>query len=71
MNMIPLTSSNIHSAGYDPTTQTLRISFKSGGTYDYADVSEEQAKSFLESKSPGRHFHLNIRGEFNSQKVME
>ena len=38
MKMIDVESSNVAQYGYDLTTETLRVVFKSGGVYDYAHV---------------------------------
>ena len=38
MNMTPVTSDTVRAAGYDHRTQVLRVTFSSGGTYDYYDV---------------------------------
>lgn len=36
--MTPVVSDNVRAAGYDHDTQVLRVTFRSGGTYDYYDV---------------------------------
>lgn len=38
MTMHPATSTNVLAVGYDPTTRTLRVQFRSGGVYDYIGV---------------------------------
>lgn len=38
MNMVPVVSDNVAYVGYDYATQVLRLTFRSGGTYDYFDV---------------------------------
>jgi len=38
MNMTPVTSDTVRAAGYDHRTQVLRVTFSSGGTYDYYAV---------------------------------
>jgi hypothetical protein len=40
MNMTRVISDNIFAVGYDPNSETLRVQFRSGGTYDYSGVSE-------------------------------
>lgn len=39
MTMHPVVSTNVLAVGYDPPTRTLRVRFRSGGTYDYYDVN--------------------------------
>ncbi len=38
MTMHPVISTNVIAVGYDPRTRTLRVQFRSGGTYDYCGV---------------------------------
>lgn len=38
MIMVPVVSDNVASVGYDHATRTMRVRFRSGGTYDYYDV---------------------------------
>ncbi|MEU7005080.1 KTSC domain-containing protein [Nonomuraea sp. NPDC046570] len=37
--MTPVISDNIHAVGYDHRLRVLRVTFKSGGTYEYFDVA--------------------------------
>lgn len=39
MTMHPVVSTNVAAVGYDPPTHTLRVQFRSGGTYDYYGVN--------------------------------
>lgn len=47
MNLIPVTSDNVTAVGYEPTSRTLRVAFRSGGTYDYLGVDPQVFESFL------------------------
>lgn len=67
MNLV--TSSNIAQVGYRESDQTLRVSFKSGGTYDYPGVSMERAKEFMTSNSIGKYYHTNIKGKYEGVKL--
>ena len=42
-------------AGYDKETRVLRIRFREGQGYAYADVSPREAAAFKRVKSPGRY----------------
>lgn len=68
MDMKPVNSSNVKEVGYDPATKTLAISFHSGGTYHYADVSPEKHAEMMAAKSIGGHFHKNIRDKHVTTK---
>jgi KTSC domain len=64
-----VTSSNIESIGYDPSTQTLEVKFKSGGTYSYPGVSQQEYDDFEGASSLGSHFHSKIRNKFSGSKL--
>lgn len=69
MKMIALPSKNIARAGYDAGTQTLRIEFHSGGSYEYANVPSEAWDRLVAADSPGSDFQKNIRGKYEHQKL--
>lgn len=54
MRMIPVDSSNLSAVGHDPVSQILRISFNSGGTYDYFDVPMAAAVARYTQTQHGR-----------------
>lgn len=66
----PVTSSNIHSIGYDAATRTLAIQFRNGGVYHYADVSPDEHQALMQSESKTRHFQAKIRDAKTCQKVI-
>jgi hypothetical protein len=41
MTMHPVVSTNVLAVGYDLPTRTLRVRFRSGGTYDYYGVDPD------------------------------
>ena len=57
-----LQSSNIASAAHDPETNELRVKFKSGATYVYSDVSDDEAHDFFNAPSHGKHHNENLAG---------
>jgi len=69
MNMQPVESSQIHAVGYDAETKTLRVSFKSDGVYDYADVPEQMHADMLAAKSVGSFFHAHVRNVFKHTRL--
>jgi len=70
MEMKMLTSSQIESVGYDNDSSTLRIKFKSGGTYDYLEVEPSVHQELLQNTSPGKYFHSNIKKVYKFEKKM-
>lgn len=65
MNMKPVKSSNIVSAGYDPQAKQVIVDFKGGSSYVYEgvppDVYENFEKTFQEDASSGRYLNQNIK----------
>lgn len=47
MTMHAVDSTNVAAVGYDPASRTLRVEFKSGGVYDYSDVSPDLFEAML------------------------
>lgn len=47
MNMTPVISDTIHAVGYDYRPHVLRVTFKSGGTYEYFNVAPHLYKAML------------------------
>jgi len=68
-NMQPVESSNISERGYCKKTGTLCITFKSGGTFHFPGMSQENADAFFAAKSVGKAFHSMVRGKYESKKV--
>lgn len=58
----PVNSSTILSVGHDPETNEMEVSFKSGKTYNFRNVSAQQFENFRLAPSPGKHFHAKFRG---------
>lgn len=56
-------SSQISGIGYDATSQTLAIQFKSGkqAVYHYANVTAEDFAAFKSAESIGSHFYREIK----------
>ena len=62
-------SSNIEKIGYDEATQTLEITFRSGGTYQYLPVTRQLWDQFINAGSPGKFFHREIKPNYIGKKV--
>jgi len=69
INRIPVTSSDLRSVGYDPTTETLEIEFHSGGIYQYFDVPPDIHNALMSASSHGKYFAANIKNSFGWQKI--
>jgi hypothetical protein len=64
MELIPLDSSNLAAAGYDPATQVLRVQFKNGSIYDYSQVPPDIANGLFSADSAGQYLHQRIKGKY-------
>jgi hypothetical protein len=77
MQRNPVTSSQIASVGYDATTKTLEIEFKSfnpqmtGSVYQYTDVPAEAHAALVGGESVGRVFKNQIKGVYDYKRVGE
>ena len=64
-----VSSSNLHSVGYDSSSAILEISFHSGGVYQYYNVPESVYFSLLNASSKGKYFHQYIKNRYRYRKV--
>jgi hypothetical protein len=69
MEMLPVRSETLKAIGYDPDTETLRISFKSGGVYEYANVPESRFDGLRNASSKGGYFHRYIKDKYRTRKI--
>jgi len=63
-----VSSSDISSIGYDPTSRTLDIEFNSGGTYQYFNVPESTYNALMSAASHGSYFHHHIKDHYRWTK---
>ncbi|MDM8127586.1 KTSC domain-containing protein [Paraclostridium benzoelyticum] len=68
MQMIPVSSSNLVSVGYDPQSMTLRVQFNSG-TYDYYNVPKNIFDGLLAATSKGSYHHSFIKNSFRFKRI--
>ncbi len=64
-----VTSSNIHSIGYDATSTLLEVTFKNGSTYRYEAVPATVHAQFISAASHGIYFHAHIRDRYATVRV--
>lgn len=67
MQMIPVSSSDISSIGYEGST--LHIRFHSGGLYAYYNVPLSVYNGLMSAGSKGRYFHANIKGRYGDTRI--
>lgn len=63
-------SSMIASIGYDPSSGTVEVEFKSNGQiWQYYDVPESTYNGVRASGSVGKAFNSEIKNQFNAARV--
>lgn len=62
-----VSSSNIHSIGYEDGT--LEIEFNSGGIYQYHNVPESLYNNLMAASSHGKYFASFIKNSFPFTKI--
>ena len=67
MNMIPVSSSNLASVGYE--NGTLYIAFNSGGLYSYSNVPISVYNGLLAASSHGKYFHQFIKNVYPYKRI--
>jgi len=61
MQRTSVSSSNLHSVGYDESTSVLEIAFLHGGIYQYSNVPKNIYQGLMAASSHGTYFDVNIK----------
>ena len=69
MDRISVSSSNIRSIGYEASSLTLEVEFKSGSVYQYMGVPKNEYEALVNAASIGRHLNSNIKGRYRYVEV--
>lgn len=64
MRLFDVSSGNIEEIGYDDCRSVLRVQFKNGGVYEYANVPLSVFEAFSKSPSKGKFLHRMIKGRY-------
>lgn len=67
--LVEIASSNLQSASYNTEDETLQVTFKSGGVYEYYKVPWEKFTKLRLAESQGRFFNLNISKAYEYKKL--
>lgn len=62
-------STNLASAGYDGTTQTLEVQFLNGRVYQFYGVPEDMHRQLMQAASKGKFFNAHIRNSYPFSRV--
>lgn len=69
--MISVSSSNVHSIGYNSEKCLLTVRFLNGTQYQFEGVPESVYREFMGASSAGSYFAKHIRGRFPVAKVKD
>lgn len=67
----PVKSSNITHLGYDYETNTLHVTFKSGGVYTYKGVTPNEVADLAQAPSIGSHLSQHIKPKYTGEKLIK
>ena len=72
METIPVASSLLRAASYDPEAQELHLTFKDGARWVYGNAgqpfTQEDADALAGAPSSGKHFLSAIKGAFPERR---
>ena len=70
MQMHAVSSTNLHSVGYDPVSHTLRVQFRSGSVYEYDGIGAAVFQSLMAAESKGKHFRQFISSSHEGRRIV-
>lgn len=68
--LIRVSSTNLHSVGYDTDSQTMRVRFNRGAIYDHYDVPENIHEGLMKAGSKGHFYRVNIERRFRHKRIL-
>lgn len=68
-DMIPVSSSNIDSVGYDEPNQEVYIRFLNGGMYKYIGVSLNEFENLRDAASVGSYLNRYYKNVYSYEKI--
>jgi hypothetical protein len=71
MERTPVMSSVIEEVGYNRSTRTLEILFKSGAIHLYDFVPQEAYDGLMAAEAKGTYFHRHIKAEYQSHRIAD
>lgn len=70
MDRTSVSSSNLASVGYEPTTQTLEVKFLDGSVYQYSGVPQSVYSGLMSASSHGFYFDQYVKkARYSYRKV--
>jgi len=69
MNRTPVTSSNVSSIGYDVSTMTLEVEYRTGSIYQYFDVPQGVYQELMGAASVGTYLNQNVKNNYRYGRI--
>lgn len=67
--MIPVSSSNIGSIGYDDQNQEVYVRFLNGSLYVYKGVPAHEYQNLMEAPSHGSYLNSNFKNVYPYERI--
>lgn len=67
--MIPVSSSNIGSIGYDAQNEIVYVRFLNNSLYIYKGVSQNEFENLRDAPSLGSHLHRNFKNVYPYERI--
>lgn len=67
--MLPVSSSNIESIGYDEQNQDVYVRFLNGSTYIYKGVPQHEYENLRDAPSLGSYLHRNYKNVYPYERI--
>jgi len=67
--MIPVSSSNVESVGYDEDEQTVFVQFLNGSIYVYKGVALHEFENLRDAASIGSYLHRNYKNVYPYERI--
>lgn len=69
IEMIPVSSSNVDSIGYDLQNQIAYVRFLNGSLYIYKGVPQHEFDGLLNAPSVGSYLHRNYKNVYPYERI--
>lgn len=67
--MIPVSSSNVQSVGYDNDSNIVYVNFINGSIYVYKGVPDQEFDNLLNAPSVGSYLHRNFKNVYPYERI--
>ena len=69
MRMETIESDAINAVGYDDRRRILRVTFRTGKSYEYLGVPREEHRQFMNAESRGTYMNQVIKRTYECREV--